>query len=84
MSSSQAAAQAESDDVKQQRELAHDNLMGLLGQVDDVKEKMVENMEKMAERGEKLQELQDHSDAMTHNAAQLANKIAAQLPKDEK
>lgn len=60
-SSSQAAAQAESDDVKQQRELAHDNLMGLLGQVDDVKEKMVENMEKMAERGEKLQELQDHS-----------------------
>lgn len=24
------------------------------------------------------------SDAMTHNAAQLANKIAAQLPKDEK
>jgi len=67
----------ESEELSQdeQRKLAKGNLVGLMGQVDEVKGKMTENFDKMAERGEKLHELQDHSDAITHNAAKLANQV---------
>jgi len=60
---------------EEQRKVAKGNLAGLMGQVDEVKGKMTENFDKMAERGEKLQELHDHSEAMTHNAAKLANQV---------
>jgi len=62
-----------------EQKLARDNLMGLVGQVDEVKEKMTENMELAMERTVKLRELEDHADKLSTESARLANQVD-QLP----
>jgi len=66
----------------EQQKAARNNLMGLMGKVDETKVTMAENIENVLVRREKLVELGEHSEKISADAARLANTIGL-APKEK-